>query len=108
MRSSWLYFATRSLRQARPGLDLAGVAATARSAMVVSSGLAGTVAHDAGIAGLLRHLNGLQRLGQAADLVHLDEDGVRTAHLDALGQAFGIRDEQGRRPPAARGRRCGR
>ena len=52
------------------------------------------MAHDARIAGLLRHFDGLKRLGQAANLVHLDKNGVRAAHLDALGKTLGIRDEQ--------------
>ena len=37
MRSSWLYFATRSLRQGAPVLIWPVLQATARSAMVVSS-----------------------------------------------------------------------
>ena len=42
----------------------------------------------------LRQLDGLERLGQRADLVHFDQDGVRAAELDALRQALGIRHEQ--------------
>ena len=52
------------------------------------------MAHHGGIAGALRHLDCLQCLGQAADLVHLDQDRVRGAQLDALPQAGGVRDEQ--------------
>ena len=37
MRSSWLYFATRSLRAGAPVLIRPASVATARSAMVVSS-----------------------------------------------------------------------
>ena len=37
MRSNWLYFATRSLRARRAGLDLTAVGRDRRSAMVVSS-----------------------------------------------------------------------
>ena len=37
MRSSWLYFATRSVRLAEPVLICPAPVATARSAMVVSS-----------------------------------------------------------------------
>ena len=37
MRSSWLYFATRSVRLAEPVLICPALVATARSAIVVSS-----------------------------------------------------------------------
>ena len=52
------------------------------------------MAHHACVTCLLGHLNGIQRLGQAADLVDLDEDGVRATKLDALRQTLGVRDEQ--------------
>ena len=42
----------------------------------------------------VRHGDGVQRLGQRADLVELDEDGVGGALADALGQALRVRDEE--------------
>ena len=49
---------------------------------------------NGGVTGLVRHLDGLQRLGNRADLVQLDEDRVAAAQANALGQALGVRDEQ--------------
>ena len=39
-------------------------------------------------------LDGLQGLGEGADLVELDEDGIAAAKLDAPGEAFGVGDEE--------------
>ena len=50
--------------------------------------------HDSRVSGTLRHLDGLQCLGQSTDLVDLDQDGVAEATCDAIGQALGVRDEQ--------------
>ena len=50
--------------------------------------------HDACVAGLLGHLDCLQGLGQGADLVDLDQNGVGATELDALCQALGVGDEQ--------------
>ncbi len=50
--------------------------------------------HDGAVAGVVRSLHSLQRLGQGADLVDLDQDGVGHAALDAVGQARGVGDEQ--------------
>src|SRR5204862_2712585 len=41
----------------------------------------------------LRELHGLDRLRQRADLVHLDEDRVRDAAIDAELQALRVGDE---------------
>src|SRR5207244_7015251 len=46
-------------------------------------GLAGAVADDRRVAAAEREPHGLRRLGQGADLVHLDEDGVGDAEFDA-------------------------
>ena len=40
------------------------------------------------------HLHGLEGLGQGADLVDLDQQGVGGAELDALGEALGVGDEE--------------
>ena len=40
------------------------------------------------------HVDRIERLGERADLVQLDEDGVGGVLLDALGEALRIGDEQ--------------
>ncbi len=47
-------------------------------------GLARAVRHDRAVARFVRDLDGLQRFGQRADLVDLDQDGVGDALGDAL------------------------
>ena len=47
-----------------------------------------------GVAGAVGHLDGVQSLGQGADLVDLDEDGVADLLLDAHLQALHVGDEQ--------------
>ena len=76
------------------GLDLAGVQRNGQVGNRGVLGLAGAVGRNGGVTGLVRHLDGLQRLGNRADLVQLDEDRVAAAQANALGQALGVRDEQ--------------
>ena len=52
------------------------------------------MAHDASVTGLLGSLDGLERLGERADLVDLDQNRVGGAQLDALLEALGVGDEQ--------------
>ena len=83
-RRSWLYLATRSRAAGRAGLDLAGVESNCQ---VRNGGIlrfAGTVGGDGGISGLVRHLDGFQRLGHGTDLVELDEDRIAAAKLNSL------------------------
>ena len=94
MRSSWLYLATRSDRAGAPVLIWPQLVATARSAIVVSSVSPGAVAHHAAVPVALGHLDGIQRLGERADLVDLDEQGVGRARLDAAGEPLGVGDEE--------------
>ena len=75
MRSSWLYLATRSVRLGAPVLIWPALSATAMSAMS-RLGLARTMGDDRGVARAVRHLDSVQGLGQRADLVDLDQDGV--------------------------------
>ena len=62
--------------------------------MVAVLGLAGAVAHHRGEAGAVGDFHRLQRLGQGADLVDLDQDGVGGAGRDAAAQALRVGDEQ--------------
>src|SRR3990170_5730028 len=57
-------------------------------------GLAGAVRHHRGIARVLGHAHGVERLRQRSDLVHLDENGVGDALLDASLQPHHISDEK--------------
>ena len=74
MRSSWLYLATRSERAGAPVLICPALTATARSAIVVSSVSPErceiTVPYD----GPVGQRHRVERLGQRADLVELDQD----------------------------------
>ena len=50
--------------------------------------------HHSGVTGPVGHLDGVQSLGEGADLVDLDENGIGHALLDAGGQALHVSDEQ--------------
>src|SRR4051794_20372460 len=56
-------------------------------------GLAGAMGDDDAVAVAPRELDRLERLGQRPDLVHLHEDRVRDARIDAALQDFRIRHE---------------
>ncbi len=94
MRSSWLYFAMRSERDIDPVL----ICVAARADRDIGNrrvlGLARAMRDDRGVARLLGHLDRRQRLGERADLVRLDQDRVRDAAGDALGQDARIGHEQ--------------
>ena len=94
MRSSWLYLATRSVRLGAPVLIWPAFRATARSAMVVSSVSPERWETTAVYPAPVGHLDGVQGLGEGADLVDFDEDGVGHPFLDAGLQALGVGDEQ--------------
>ena len=88
MRSSWLYFATRSVRLGAPVLIWPAFTRNGDVGDGGVLGLAGAVGDDGRPAGAVRHLDGVERLGQGADLVELDENGVGRAELDALLDAL--------------------
>ena len=94
MRSSWLYFATRSERESDPVLICSAFVPTAMSAMVVSSVSPGAVRDHRGVARALGELDRGEGLGQRADLVDLDQDRVRHAQLDALLEQPRVGDEE--------------
>ena len=79
MRSNWLYLLTRSPRAGAPVLICPALVPTARSAIVVSSVSPERCEMTAAKPGRARHLDGLERLGDAADLVDLDQDRVGRA-----------------------------
>ena len=94
MRRSWLYLAMRSVREAEPVLICPALVATARSAMKVSSVSPERWRDDGGIAVAAGELDGVEGLGDGADLIDLDEDGVGDFLRDALLEAFGVGDEE--------------
>ena len=94
MRSSWLYFATRSERDGAPVLIWPQPVATARSAIVVSSVSPERWRHDGRVAGRAGEVDRGQRLGQRADLVDLDQDRVGRAGVDPALQALDVGHEQ--------------
>ena len=49
---------------------------------------------NGGVAVTVSHLDGVEGLGQGADLVNLDEDGVTSAHLDTLLKVLGVGNEK--------------
>jgi len=51
------------------------------------------VRNHGGISGLLGHFNGVQSLGDRADLVELDQNGVGHARVNALGQNGRVGDK---------------
>src|SRR5215471_3200419 len=57
-------------------------------------GLTGAVTHNAGITILAREINCVERLGQSADLVGLDQHRVSNTTFDTSLDSFGISDEQ--------------
>src|SRR5437660_7386239 len=50
--------------------------------------------HNGGVVRLLGHADRGQRLGERADLIRLDENGVRDVLLDAFAQKLRVGDEQ--------------
>ena len=86
--------AMRSVRLAEPVLIWPALVATAMSAMVVSSVSPLRWLMIGGEAVALGQFDGVERFGQGADLVDLDEDAVAGFLVDALLQAFGVGDEQ--------------
>ena len=69
----------RSRARGRAGLDLAGVRRDGEVGDEGVLGLARAVRDDRGVAGVLRRADGVERLGERADLVDLDEDRVGDA-----------------------------
>ena len=78
----------------RAGLDLAAVGGDGEVGDGGVLGLARAVRHHRGVAAAVRQLDRVERLGERADLVDLDEDRVGDAGVDAAGEALDVGDEQ--------------
>ena len=84
----------RSLREALPVLIWPVLRATARSAIVASSVSPLRWLDDVRVAVAGGQPDRFDRFGERADLVHLDEDAVGDAFVDAALQPLGVGDEQ--------------
>ena len=85
----------------RAGLDLPAAGADREIGDRGVLGLAGAVRHHRGVARRARAPHRLERLGQRPDLVHLDQDRVADALLDALRAGSSGWSRTGRRRRAA-------
>ena len=79
MRSSWLYFATRSVRLADPVLICPALVADREVGDGRVFGFARAVRDDRGVVRVARHRHGVERLGDGADLIELDQQRVADA-----------------------------
>src|SRR5215210_5596169 len=78
----------------RAGFDLPGVHGHGEVGDRRILRLAAAVADHGRVTGFVGQLHGLERLGERADLVDLDEDGVADTLLDATPEYLGVRHEQ--------------
>src|SRR5207245_9733809 len=88
MRSSWLYFAVRARGAA--GLDLPHPGPHGQVGDEGVLRLAGAVRDHGAVSVGAGVRDALQRLGERADLIPLDEDRVRHALLDPAIQPFAV------------------
>ena len=71
--------------------DLAGVESDGKVGDGGVLRFAGAVGGNSRVARLMRHADGVQRFGDGADLVKLDENGVAAAEINAPAQTLGVR-----------------
>ena len=93
MRSSWLYFATRSLRLADPVLIWPADVPTARSAIVLSSVSPERCEMIVPYPRVSRHRDRVERFGDRADLIQLHQQRVADPVGDPPLQDLGVGDE---------------
>ena len=77
----------------RSGLDLAGGRADREIGDRRVLGFAGAVRDDRRVAGVARHAHGVERFGDRADLIQLDQQRVADAFGDAALQNLRVRHE---------------
>ena len=106
MRSSWLYLAMRSVRLAEPVLIWPARGADGEVGDRGVFGFARAVRDDRRVAGVARHRDRVERFGDRADLVQLDEQRVGDAVGDAALRESRDWSRRRRRRPAGRGRRA--
>src|SRR5690606_2697273 len=78
----------------RTGLDLTRGSTHRQVGDGAVFGFTGTVRNNRGVAGVFGHFDGVQRFGQRADLVELDQNGVTDTFLDTFFQDLGVGYEQ--------------
>src|SRR5207253_4854568 len=78
----------------RAGLDLAGIGAHRQVSDRGVFGFARTMRDDRSEARRAGHFDRVERLGDAANLIDFDQDGIRRPLSDTPAQAFGIGHEQ--------------
>ena len=101
IRSSWLYLQTRSVRLAEPVLICPrGADGEVGDGRVF--GLARAVRDDRGVAGVARHRARVERLGDRADLIQLDQQRVADAARRSPSSGSPGWSRTRRRRPAAR------
>src|SRR4029077_13340909 len=76
------------------GLDLANAGGDSKIGDEGVFTLAGTMRHDSRVAVATAEVDGFQRLGQGANLVDLDENGIGHALFDAALQALHVGYEE--------------
>ena len=76
------------------GLDLAGAEANGEVSDGGVFGFAGAVRDDGAVAGAFCQVDSGDGLGESADLVRLDEDGVGDAGFDAALEELFVSDEE--------------
>src|SRR6267143_2812573 len=57
-------------------------------------GFAGAMGNNGVVAGFAGQLDGVDGLGNGADLIQLDQNSVGDAFVDAAGESFGVGDEE--------------
>src|SRR5690606_25472147 len=76
------------------GLDLPAIEGDGEVGDGGILGLAAAVRHHRGVGGTVGGVDGVEGLGERADLVDLHQDGAGDAHLDAGAEALGVGDEE--------------
>ena len=81
MRSNWLYLAMRSVRLAEPVLIWPALVANHQVRDERIFGFAGAVRNHRCVMRRRGHVHGLQRFGDRADLIQLDQNRIRDARV---------------------------
>ena len=89
-----MYFASAIAAAQRTGLDLAAIRRHRDVRNRRIFGFAGAMAEDGGVAIGLRELDGVQRFGERTDLVHLHENRIGRAGIDAFLEELHVGHEQ--------------
>ena len=78
----------------RPGFDLTAVGRDSEIGNCGVLGLTRAVRHHSGVSRTLGHRDRIERFGEGADLVHLDQDRVGQPLADPIGKSLGVGHEK--------------